>query len=39
MLGDTIDSYCKRILPVILRVIPKAVDLIGNFDCNFDKNS
>ena len=33
------DSYCKRILPVILKVLSSDVGLIADFDCNFDRNS
>lgn len=39
MLADTVDSYCRRILPTILTALPQSAAILNNFDCDFTQNS
>jgi penicillin G amidase len=39
LLYDTVDIYCRRILPEILAVVNEAQPLLATFDCNFSSIS
>jgi hypothetical protein len=39
MMTDTVDSYCQRILPKMLELLPKSAVYLKNFDCDFTAHS
>lgn len=39
IVSDTIDSYCQKILPTLLAVLPQSAKFLQNFDCNFTSES
>lgn len=39
LLYDTVDVYCRQILPEILTISPKAQEALKDFDCNFTSES
>lgn len=39
ILADTVDTYCRRILPDLKALIPEAEAILGDFDCNFTSSS
>ena len=39
MQADTVDSYCQRILPTIIKVLPESYSYLRQFNCDFTSNS
>lgn len=39
MMTDTVDSYCQRILPKMVEVLPESAAYLKDFDCDFPAHS